>query len=432
MPFSLSPLAVLNVALYGLTITMILVITLFMNTRLRPSSVLLCVAFGALSTLSVVLLKGAFMPLASAVMVLIWSLARAFSKKRQPEEIFLSACIALCALLHYRIFLSLLACTKEQALHCIGLAVYAALTGGLLAVFLIFKVTFFKEGWVTNFFMPEEKAVRQIRYFVFLFLPILGVLAMLALSAGVAEGNLYLNLLLFFISVTTLAFSFILVKLLVEYCIACDTNIKNLQYQQSLEAFMKVIRSQRHDFNVHLHAIKGLIDTDNFTECRKYIATMVKDSSDVNEVLPVHNPIISAMLHAFRENAESAGIHIEFDIHYNMKDLAVSAYDLNRILGNLIQNAMDEIKRNKSDNYGIHLHIGKSDNMTMIDISNRFDVLSHNFNNLFSDKYTTKRRHEGIGLNTILCITESYGGMVYPEVDGDIIHFIVRLPNAPD
>ena len=73
MPFSLSPLAVLNVALYGLTITMILVITLFMNTRLRPSSVLLCVAFGALSTLSVVLLKGAFMPLASAVMVLIWS-----------------------------------------------------------------------------------------------------------------------------------------------------------------------------------------------------------------------------------------------------------------------------------------------------------------------------------------------------------------------
>lgn len=68
---------------------------------------------------------------------------------------------------------------------------------------------------------------------------------------------------------------------------------------------MKVIRSQRHDFNVHLHAIKGLIDTDNFTECRKYIATMVKDSGDVNEVLPVHNPIISAMLHAFAKTQKA-------------------------------------------------------------------------------------------------------------------------------
>lgn len=432
MPFSLSPLTVLNVALYGLTITMILVITLFINTRLRPLSVLLCVAFGALNTLSVVLLKGAFILPVSAVTVLVWSFVRAFSKKRRPMEIFLSSCVALCALIHYRIFLSLLSCTEDQALHCIGLAIYAVLTGGLLAVFLIFKVALFKESWVTSFFMPEEKAVRQIRYFVFLLLSILSVLTMLALSASVADGNLYLNLLLFFISIVILAFSFILVKLLVEYCIACDTNIKNLHYQQNLEAFMKVIRSQRHDFNVHLHAIKGLIDTDNFTECRKYIATMVKDSGDVNEVLPVHNPIISAMLHAFRENAESAGIHIEFDIHYNMKDLAVSAYDLNRILGNLIQNAMDEIKRNKSDDYGIQLHISKADNMTVIDISNRFDVLSHNFDNLFSDKYTTKRRHEGIGLNTILRITESYGGMVYPEVNGDIIHFIVRLPNVPD
>lgn len=82
MPFSLSPLTVLNVALYGLTITMILVITLFINTRLRPLSVLLCVAFGALNTLSVVLLKDAFILPVSAVTVLVWSFVRAFSKKK--------------------------------------------------------------------------------------------------------------------------------------------------------------------------------------------------------------------------------------------------------------------------------------------------------------------------------------------------------------
>lgn len=112
-----------------------------------------------------------------------------------------------------------------------------------------------------------------------------------------------------------------------------------------------------------------------------------------------------------------------------MQDLAVTPYDLNRILGNLIQNAIDEIRRNKDNQYGIQLQISKADNMTVIDISNRFDPLVQNVNRMFNDKYTTKRRHDGIGLNTILRITESYGGMIYPEIHDDIIHFILRLPN---
>lgn len=425
-----TPFVLSEIVLYGLSITLIMIITLFINTKPRVLDVLLCIIFGGLSTYATILLSGEFELGVSAVTVLLWSGARMLSTKRHIMEIILSGSITFSALMHFNIFITLVSCLTDDLFKTICLALYAFLLCALFLIFFMCNITIFKINWMKDFFEPDDKAVRRNRYSVFALFIIINVLTMIAIYSGADKNDVTQNAVLTLISAVLIVLFFMLIKVLVEYCILHDINLRNIRYQQNLEQFMKVIRSQRHDFNVHLHAISGLIETNNFEQCKEYVATMVKESNAINDVLPVHSPIISAMLHGFREDAESRGIHMDIEILYDMKELSVAPYDLNRILGNLIQNAIDEIKRNKDDKYGIRLRISKADNMTVIDISNRFDPLLHNINHMFNDKYTTKRRHDGIGLNTILRITESYGGMIYPEINDDIIHFILRLPNA--
>lgn len=432
MGSAFTPFVISENILYGLSITLIMVITLFINTKPRVLDVLLCIFFGGASTYATILLRGEFELAVSAVIVLLWSGARMLSTKRHIMEIILSGSITFSALMHFNIFITLVSCLTDDLFKTICLALYAFLLCALFLIFFMCNITIFKMNWMKDFFEPDDHAVRRNRYSVFALFIVINVLTMIAIYSGADKNDVLQNAILTLISAVLIVLFFMLIKVLVEYCILHDINLRNIRYQQNLEQFMKVIRSQRHDFNVHLHAINGLIETNNFEQCKEYVATMVKESNAINDVLPVHSPIISAMLHGFREDAESRGIHMDIEILYDMKELSVAPYDLNRILGNLIQNAIDEIKRNKDDKYGIRLKISKADNMTVIDISNRFDPLLHNVNHMFNDKYTTKRRHDGIGLNTILRITESYGGMIYPEISDDIIHFILRLPNTEE
>ena len=155
---------------------------------------------------------------------------------------------------------------------------------------------------------------------------------------------------------------------------------------------------------------------------------MVSETEYVNEVLPIYDTSISAMLYAYRSDAENNGIPMKFDITNNLKGLAPEAYEINRIIGNLLQNAIDEVSRAKDREYGIVVKIYESNGSSVIDISNKFNGDISEISHMFEYSYSGKKNHEGLGLSTVQRIAESYKGVAYVEMDEDIIHFIVRLP----
>ncbi|MBQ3969369.1 MAG: GHKL domain-containing protein [Clostridia bacterium] len=155
---------------------------------------------------------------------------------------------------------------------------------------------------------------------------------------------------------------------------------------------------------------------------------MVSETEYVNEVLPIYDTSISAMLYAYRSDAESSGIRMKFDITNNLKGLAPEAYEINRIIGNLLQNAIDAVSSEKDREYGIVVKIYESNGSSVIDISNKFFGDVSELSHMFEYNYSGKKNHEGLGLSTVQRIVESYKGVAYVEMDEDIIHFIVRLP----
>ncbi len=199
------------------------------------------------------------------------------------------------------------------------------------------------------------------------------------------------------------------------------------RYQTELLNFMQVIRSQRHDFNFHIQAISGMIERGEYQACDDYIRAMVKTANNMNDMLPLHHPAVSAMLNAFREMAVQKDISFDVSITNDLANIPCTIYEINTVIGNLIQNAVDELEEHRDLRRWIRVVIMRRGGNHVIIVTNPCHQDASAFKNCFRPGYTTKQSHEGIGLATVVRIVSKYHGMVFPEFEENEISFVVQL-----
>ncbi len=202
------------------------------------------------------------------------------------------------------------------------------------------------------------------------------------------------------------------------------------QYQRELLDFMQIIREQRHDFNLHLQTVAGLVDQERYSEARAYMDTLVGKVSKTNELLPIKNPAVSALVHTFVERAAHDGIRLDVRVEDSMEDLRCTAYEMNTIIGNLLKNAIEEVRDKDPDLRYIKLILMHRSRHTVVRVSNPCDKSEEELSPIFSLGYTTKKAHEGIGLVAVKKICSKYGGTVYIEVGEGVLHVIAKIPRA--
>lgn len=202
------------------------------------------------------------------------------------------------------------------------------------------------------------------------------------------------------------------------------------QYRGEMQSFLNVIRSQRHDYNFHVQTIAGLIRQNKMEDCLRYINALEEDVAIMNAVLPIRDPAISALIHNFRLMAVRQGTELHIDIHYDLSQIATNVYETNKIISNLLQNAIDEVSTHEDKSHGIGLVILKRGEYCVIRVSNRLkDALSKDdLDNIYKQGYTTKQGHDGVGLSSLKTLVGRYKGVIYTQVEGDEIQFVVRVP----
>lgn len=201
------------------------------------------------------------------------------------------------------------------------------------------------------------------------------------------------------------------------------------QWQQESSDYMNTIRSQRHDFNLHLHAISGLVASGEYEQCGAYVRKLAEEAAAVNDIMPVADTVVGSMLYNMRETARKKGSEIYYQITYDMADTLCSGFECNKIIGNLLQNALDALTTSEALAYGIHTMIFKRKGCTVITVENLFNGDMDVITKAFEPGYSTKKQHEGIGLPMVLKTATHYGGRVYPEFEDGKIRFVVNLPN---
>lgn len=221
------------------------------------------------------------------------------------------------------------------------------------------------------------------------------------------------------------------VVLLVAYDQKREQSTAESGYHNDMETFMNVVRSQRHDYNLHVQTIAGLAAQNKWDECRSYVDALVQDTASLNAILPVKDPAVAALIGYYRALAAQRGVTLLVDIRDDMTHLCTNTYETNKIIGNLLQNAFDELEQQQSGEQSIELGIFKRGDACLIRVSNRvtdLETFSGRCEGVFRQGYTTKAGHDGVGLSSIRALARKVGGDVSAWLEGGTIHFIASIP----
>lgn len=218
--------------------------------------------------------------------------------------------------------------------------------------------------------------------------------------------------------------------LLLALMVAYDSQSGSvMELQKELDGtqrFMRIVRSQRHDYNFHLHTLQTLLLQEEYTACQAYLSELVEDSISMNAILPLADPAICALVHSFDALANQAGTRLHLEIRNDLSRIVTNSYETNKILGNLLQNALEETMELGDASYGIHLSIIKRGRYCMLRVSNRVrDIAGIG---AYQTGISSKTGHEGIGLAAAKELAGKHQGTVYSRMEGDIVHFVAKIP----
>lgn len=282
-----------------------------------------------------------------------------------------------------------------------------------------------EKDWQSAFDKKEEQGLKLRRVYMYL-LPAFVCLLLWIAAAGFIQKHLYLLILesvIYWLMIVILI-------LMPAYKRKQSAVSAEQQYRGEMQSFMNVIRSQRHDYNFHVQTIAGLIRQGKIDDCLKYVNALEEDAAIMNTILPVKDPAIAALIHNFQIMAVREGIRLNIDIRYDLSQIATNVYETNKIISNLLQNAIDETVTHEDKSYGIHLTIIKRGEFCVIRVANAILKApgKEELGNLYRQGYTTKQGHDGVGLSSLKTLVTKYHGTIYTETEDNVIRFVARVP----
>ncbi|MUT65852.1 sensor histidine kinase [Paenibacillus sp. NEAU-GSW1] len=204
-------------------------------------------------------------------------------------------------------------------------------------------------------------------------------------------------------------------------------------YADEINSMFQSIRAQRHDFLNHVQTIHSLAELNKSKELVAYTKELTGEIRLMNDIINIGNPAIAALVRSKLSQAESYRICLNCSFSgLSRLEMGVKTLDLNRVLGNLIDNAFDEVLRYDENRRLIEL-TGKQENGYLeFTISNTCDE-AHAVAScqLFEAGYSTKKgEHQGLGLFVVKTIVDQYKGTVRVFASQqDQIKFVIRIPH---
>ena len=364
-----------------------------------------------------------------AIVFLAAALSAKVLFKMRWDEVFLSLLLSVgaFAILIIPRYLS------EVSATSIGVAA-PWLCGGSLILFIGMLLLLYKyfpeKDWQSAFDGKEEQGLKLRRIYMYLLPASFICLFVCAAIVVPMKGFLYPVLLRMILFSVIYWLMMIILILMPAYAQKQTAVSSEQQYRGEMQSFMNVIRSQRHDYNFHVQTISGLIRQGKIDECLKYVNALEEDSAIMNAILPVKDPAIAALIHNFQIMAVREGIRLDVDIRYDLSQIATNVYETNRIISNLLQNAIDETVTHEDKSYGIHLAILKRGEFCVIRVSNAIlqTPSKEELGALYQQGYTTKKGHDGVGLSSLKTLVSKYHGAIYTETEDNVIRFVARVP----
>ena len=178
-------------------------------------------------------------------------------------------------------------------------------------------------------------------------------------------------------------------------------------YNKTLTILYDNIRGFKHDFNNIVQSIEGYISTNNMKGLKEYHNDLMNDCQKLNSLAIlnpelINNPAIYSILTSKYYKAEELGIKMNIEVFLDMQNLNIKLYELTRILGVLLDNAIEA--SSECDNKKLNIIIRKDEkaNRQLFIIENTYSNKDVNIDRIFEKGYTSKKsendKSHGLGL----------------------------------
>lgn len=178
-----------------------------------------------------------------------------------------------------------------------------------------------------------------------------------------------------------------------------------------LEDLNATLRAQRHDFKNHLQVVFGLLEMGEHAAAQDYIQRVYADVERVSRSLRTASPALNALLAAKAADCEEEKIDFTVRIRSPWQNMSVPGWEMCRVLGNLIDNALDALRAQEEAERSVAVEIGEDVRSYTFRVVNTGPAIPQDVRErIFERGFTTKREGQGMGLSIVREILEENGG----------------------
>lgn len=175
------------------------------------------------------------------------------------------------------------------------------------------------------------------------------------------------------------------------------------EYNKSLEILYDKVKGFKHDFDNIISTLDGYIENNDMNGLKNYFDEVKKDCKITNNLSiinprTINNPGIYSLLNNKYFKATNLGINFEFEYFLDLNKIDVNLYQLSRILGILIDNAIEESEKCEEKIIKISFIRENRNNRAVITIQNTYSNKDVNIEEIFEKGKSGKENHSGIGL----------------------------------
>lgn len=260
--------------------------------------------------------------------------------------------------------------------------------------------------------LVHRKERKESKYIFFLWMPvthILLILLFLVILNQIPSEQKHLTKWLLIAVIVTTIFD------LITYVVIDKIELVELQNQKYAEEILKnrldyqeavavnqskaELRKIRHDMNNILLTVKSLIQLGNTEEAVSLLNKTTQDLSTVDGIPLCSNSTLNAMLSLKKQQCQKAGVTLHTDISESAA-MQTDSYDICRLSGNLIDNALEAVLQTASRT--IEFRLETDNTSVVITTQNAFDAAGQ--------KKAVRREERGNGSRILREIAKKYNG----------------------
>jgi len=198
-----------------------------------------------------------------------------------------------------------------------------------------------------------------------------------------------------------------------------------------LKIYVDALRAQTHEFMNKLHVVGGLVHLGKYEQLKEYIAQIAhRYQMEIGMVVRgIRDPILAGFLLGKLSKAREAGGNLILAEQSNVREFQDEEmiHDVITILGNLINNALDAVA--DTEQKDIMVELVETDGRLHITVRDSGKGFDEEMPDPFSNTYSTKGEHRGLGLYITKASVERWGGDIQVESEhGKGTAFYVSLP----